>query len=135
MGSEAHWLPDRWRTVWASDIHLGTRASADVEVAHALDLMPCDCLQLPGDTIDLWKLWRSWFPYWPHSHYEFFRVVQRKIDEGAEVVIFRGNHDDDLRALIGREVGVMDLLGSRLQGSATARRALAPRTRQGVAPV
>src|SRR6516162_1900562 len=98
-------LPSRWRTVWASDLHLGARDSADREFAAALNLLACDTLHLVGDTLDFWKLRRSWWVHWPRSHNTVLRAIKRKIDEGTEVVAFRGNHDEELRDLCGKEVG------------------------------
>jgi len=115
-------LPGRWRVVRISDIHLGARASADWEAAAAIDSLDCDILEDVGDGWDWWKLRRSLLPYWPWSHWGFVEAIQRKIDQGSEVVEFGGNHNDEVRALIGQEIGVMDLVDMSFEAAGWAGR-------------
>src|SRR5438105_14157941 len=51
------------RTLWISDVHLGTR---DCKADYLLDLLAhteCKQIYLVGDIIDFWRLQSSW--YWP----------------------------------------------------------------------
>ena len=62
-----------FRTIWLSDVHLGTR---DCRVNLLLDFLRsthCDTLYLVGDIVDLESL-RSAF-FWPTSHTEVLRVL------------------------------------------------------------
>ena len=50
-----------YRTVFVSDVHLGTRDCRADLLAEFLHNMTCQRLYLVGDIIDGWKLKRSWF--------------------------------------------------------------------------
>lgn len=85
--------------VWLSDVHLGSRACRVQLLLDFLQSTHCDTLYLVGDIIDIESL-RSSF-YWPTSHTEVLRVLLKKSQEGTRVVYVPGNHDDDMRALVG----------------------------------
>ena len=62
-----------FRSVWISDVHLGTR---DAQVAYLLDFLrhvKCDYLYLVGDIIDIWKVKSGW--YWPALNNELIRDI------------------------------------------------------------
>ena len=54
------------RTVWISDLHLGTPGCQAEALLEFLREVECDTLYLVGDIIDGWQLRRSW--YWPQAH-------------------------------------------------------------------
>ena len=56
----------RVRTVWISDLHLGTPGCQAVALLDFLKRTECDTLFLVGDIIDGWQLRRQW--YWPQTH-------------------------------------------------------------------
>lgn len=87
------------RTVWVSDIHLGTRGSQAGALARFLRQTACETLYLVGDVFDGWQLRRSW--YWPESHDALVREVLRKARSGTRVVFIPGNHDAFARAFVG----------------------------------
>jgi UDP-2,3-diacylglucosamine pyrophosphatase LpxH len=88
-----------YNTIWLSDVHLGSRACRVQLLLDFLRRTRCDTLYLVGDIIDLENLRRSFF--WPTSHTEVLRELLRKAQSGTRVVYVPGNHDDDMRALIG----------------------------------
>ena len=53
----------RYRTIWVSDIHLGTRGCNAQMLIDFLDSTDSETMYLVGDIIDGWRLRRSW--YWP----------------------------------------------------------------------
>jgi UDP-2,3-diacylglucosamine pyrophosphatase LpxH len=111
-----------FRTVWLSDIHLGSR---DCRVGLLLDFLArthCDTLYLVGDIIDLKRLRRSFC--WPASHTEVLRLVLKKSRNGTRVVYIPGNHDDDLRALAGVRFGNIDVALRDVHITATGRKLL-----------
>ncbi|MCC5862783.1 MAG: UDP-2,3-diacylglucosamine diphosphatase [Gammaproteobacteria bacterium] len=61
----------RYRTVFVSDIHLGSSACAADLLLDFLGTVDCETLYLVGDIIDVWSLKKQF--YWPASHNE---VVQ-----------------------------------------------------------
>ena len=54
------------RTVWISDLHLGTPGCQAEALLEFLRDVECDTLYLVGDISDGWQLRRSW--YWPQAH-------------------------------------------------------------------
>jgi UDP-2,3-diacylglucosamine pyrophosphatase LpxH len=85
----------RLRTIWISDIHLGTRGCKAEALLDFLVHNDCDVLYLVGDIIDGWRLSRAW--YWPSSHSEVINEVLRKAQTGTRVIYVPGNHDEVLR--------------------------------------
>ncbi len=93
----------QYRTIWLSDIHLGTRGC---KADFLLDFLRChesETLYLVGDIIDGWRLRRSW--YWAQSHNDVVQKILRKARKGTRVVYIPGNHDEWLRDYTGLEVG------------------------------
>jgi UDP-2,3-diacylglucosamine pyrophosphatase LpxH len=66
-------VPDRYRTIWISDLHLGTRSANADAVLDFLDTHAADRYYLVGDIVDGWALRRSW--YWPPSHSELLKLL------------------------------------------------------------
>ncbi len=80
-----------YRSVFISDVHLGTR---DCRVELLLDFLretECETLYLVGDILDFWQLKRSWF--WPEAHSTVIQKILRKSRHGTKVVYVEGNHD------------------------------------------
>jgi UDP-2,3-diacylglucosamine pyrophosphatase LpxH len=111
-----------FKTIWLSDVHLGTRACRVQLLLEFLRRTRCETLYLLGDIIDLESLRRSFF--WPTSHTEVLRVLLQKSQEGTRVVYIPGNHDDDMRALIGTRIGGVEVLGRCVHTTAASRRLL-----------
>jgi len=111
-----------FKTVWVSDVHLGSRACRVQLLLDFLRQTRCETLYLVGDIIDLESLRESFF--WPTAHTEVLRVLLKKSQEGTRVVYIPGNHDDDMRALIGTRVGNVEVLGRTIHTTAAGKRLL-----------
>ncbi|HET7925778.1 MAG TPA: UDP-2,3-diacylglucosamine diphosphatase [Rhodanobacteraceae bacterium] len=111
-----------FKTVWVSDVHLGSRACRVQLLLDFLRQTRCDTLYLVGDIIDLESLRESFF--WPTTHTEVLRVLLKKSQEGTRVVYIPGNHDDDMRALIGTRIGNVEVLGRTIHTTAAGKRLL-----------
>ena len=110
------------RTVWLSDVHLG---SPRCRVNLLLDFLRhtrCEQLYLVGDIIDLESLRRSF--YWPASHTEVLRLLLKKSQEGTRIVYIPGNHDHDLRALVGMQFGNIEIAREAIHTTRDGRRLL-----------
>lgn len=97
-----------YRTIWLSDIHLGTR---DCKAEYLLDFLKhtqSDKLYLVGDIIDGWRLRRGW--HWPETHSTVMQKILRKSRKGTEVVFIPGNHDEFLRQYVTMDFGGIKLL-------------------------
>ena len=85
----------RVRTVFLSDIHLGTRACQSNRLLQFLRDYEFDTLYLVGDIIDFWALKRG--IYWPPEHNTVIQKILRAARHGARVIYIPGNHDEALR--------------------------------------
>ncbi|MDL2339474.1 MAG: UDP-2,3-diacylglucosamine diphosphatase, partial [Pseudomonadota bacterium] len=69
--------PDRhYRSVWISDLHLGTPGCQAAALLDFLKRVESEHLFLVGDIIDGWQLRRSW--YWPQAHNDVVQKLLRK---------------------------------------------------------
>ncbi|PSQ95282.1 MAG: UDP-2,3-diacylglucosamine diphosphatase [Bacteroidetes bacterium SW_9_63_38] len=114
-------MPDQYRTIWISDLHLGTRAAKVEGLLHFLDRHEADHYYLVGDIVDGWALQRSW--YWPSSHNE---VLQALLDraQDAEITYIPGNHDEAARQFPGLELGDITIQEQAVHTTTDGRRLL-----------
>jgi hypothetical protein len=66
--------PARHRTIFLSDIHLGTRGCQAELLLDFLKKNECENLYLVGDIVDGWRLKRWW--YWPQAHNDVVQNCQ-----------------------------------------------------------
>ena len=69
-----------FKTVWVSDVHLGTKGSRAKEFLEFLKTIECEKIFLVGDIVDGWQLSKRW--YWPQTHND---VVQKILEKQREV--------------------------------------------------
>ena len=112
----------RYRTVWISDIHLGTRGCQAEPLLDFLRSVECDTLYLVGDVIDFWRMRRA--RYWPQSHNDVVQKLLRKARKGTRVILTPGNHDDMLRGYVDHEFGRILVVGDAIHETADGRRLL-----------
>jgi UDP-2,3-diacylglucosamine pyrophosphatase LpxH len=84
-----------YRTVWISDIHLGTPGCQATALLDFLRKVDCDTMYLVGDIIDAWQLKRKW--YWPQEHNDVVQKILRKARKGTRIIYVPGNHDEFAR--------------------------------------
>ena len=112
----------RYRSVWISDIHLGTRGCNAEMLVSFLRSIETDTLYRVGDIIDGWRLKKGWF--WPDAHNEVLRRVLKKAHRGTRVVFVCGNHDEMLRPYAGLSFGGVELVLETIHTTADGRRLL-----------
>ncbi len=110
------------RTVWISDVHLGTRGCNAALLLDFLASIECETLYLVGDIVDGWRLRKGW--YWPDEHNEVVRRVLKMAHRGTRVVLIAGNHDEMLRPYAGMEFGGVELALDAIHTTADGRRLL-----------
>jgi UDP-2,3-diacylglucosamine pyrophosphatase LpxH len=93
----------RYRTIWLSDTHLGTRGCRAQALLDFLDAHECDYLYLVGDIIDFWRLRRA--PHWTQLHSDVIRTVLTKARAGTVVTLVPGNHAEYLRRFCDLQLG------------------------------
>lgn len=89
----------RVRTVFLSDIHLGTRACQADRLLEFLREHPSERLFLIGDIIDFWSMSRG--IHWSAAQNTVVQKVLRRARHGETVVFIPGNHDEALREYCG----------------------------------
>ncbi len=97
----------RVRTVWISDVHLGTPGCQASALLEFLKQVECDTLYLVGDIIDGWQLRRNW--YWPQAHNDVVQKLLRKARKGTRVIYVPGNHDEFARHFLDHAFGGIEL--------------------------
>jgi UDP-2,3-diacylglucosamine pyrophosphatase LpxH len=112
----------RYRSVFISDVHLGTRGCQAELLLDFIRHMECDTLYLVGDIVDGWRLKRSW--YWHQTHNDVVQKVLRKARKGTRVVYVPGNHDEFLRDYCGTHFGGVEVAESAYHEAADGRRYL-----------
>ncbi len=96
------------RTVFLSDIHLGTPDSKADEVVEFLKHIRCRKLVLNGDIIDGWALKRG--ARWTSGHSRVIRKIIKMTErDKTEVVYLRGNHDEILERFLPMSFGRIHL--------------------------
>ena len=114
--------PRHMRTLFLSDIHLGTRGSQAELLLDFLKWHDAETIYLVGDIIDGWRLKKSW--YWPQAHNDVVQKLLRKGRKGARLVYIPGNHDEFLRDYLGLQLGGVELVDRVIHETADGKRLL-----------
>jgi UDP-2,3-diacylglucosamine pyrophosphatase LpxH len=114
----------RYRSIFISDVHLGTRGCRADFLADFLNQVSCEQLYLVGDIIDGWRLRKSW--YWDAHHDQVLRLILRHARAGTEVTYIPGNHDEMFRDWLplGLEIANIRLRKEAVHVTADQRRLL-----------
>jgi UDP-2,3-diacylglucosamine pyrophosphatase LpxH len=111
-----------FRTVFLSDVHLGTRGCQAELLLDFLKFTDAERYYLIGDIVDGWRLKRSW--YWPQSHNDVIQKLLRKARKGAAVIYVPGNHDEVFRDYCGTHFGGIEVRRDAMHRTADGRRLL-----------
>ena len=112
----------RYRTIWISDVHLGTKACKAELLLEFLRLNESETLYLVGDIVDGWRLKRQW--YWPQDHNDVVQKLLRKARKGTKVYYLPGNHDEGARQFVGLNFGGVEVREEMVHVTADGRRLL-----------
>ncbi|MBL8345195.1 MAG: UDP-2,3-diacylglucosamine diphosphatase [Rubrivivax sp.] len=110
----------RVRTVFISDLHLGTAGCQAGALLDFLREVECETIYLVGDIVDGWQLRRTW--YWPQSHNDVVQKLMRKARKGTRVVFVPGNHDEFARRYVAHNFGGIDVVEDAMHVTADGRR-------------
>lgn len=112
-----------FRTIFISDVHLGTEDAKVLEVIEFLKHTRCEKLVLNGDIIDGWALRRG--ARWRKRHSRFIRTVLKKMEKDeTEVIYLRGNHDDILDRFLPLAFGRMQFVKEHIHHGVDGKRFL-----------
>lgn len=111
------------RSIFLSDIHLGTKAC---QASHLLDFLKeytSEHVFLLGDIVDLWAMKRGGV-YWSPAQNTFVQKMLRRSRHGEKVIFIPGNHDEALREYVGSTFGDVKVLHEHIHTAADGRRYL-----------
>lgn len=109
-----------FRTIWISDVHLGTRGCQASYLLDFLRTHESETLYLVGDILDGWHLRKGW--YWPQTHNDVVQKILRKGRKGTRVIFIPGNHDESVRQFIGLEFGEIEVREDAIHTLANGKR-------------
>ena len=110
------------RSVFISDLHLGTRACQADRLIDFLREHPSEYLYLIGDVIDFWAMSRS--IQWSPAHNTVVQKILRRARHGNHVMLIPGNHDEALREYAGVSFGNIAVESNWTHHAADGRRYL-----------
>lgn len=111
-----------YRSVFISDVHLGTRGCRADDLAAFLKRINCERLYLVGDIIDMWQLKQRWF--WTPEHNNVIRQILRLSKNGTTVYYIPGNHDESARQYKKMKFGGVRIVLKAVHETADGRRLL-----------
>ncbi len=114
--------PRRVRTLFISDVHLGTKGAQAELLLDFLRHHDADTIFLVGDIIDGWKLKNGW--YFPQSHNNVVQKLLRKTRKGARVIYIPGNHDEFFRDFLGLTFGGVEVYDNFIHEAADGKKYL-----------
>ncbi|MCL6249921.1 UDP-2,3-diacylglucosamine diphosphatase [Altererythrobacter sp. KTW20L] len=110
----------KFRTVWISDVHLGTKGCNAGLLIDFLDSVDSETMYLVGDIIDGWRLKKKF--YWPASHNDIVRRILKRAKRGTRIVYIPGNHDEMFRQFTGLNFGGVEIRRAAFHDTADGRR-------------
>lgn len=110
------------RSLFLSDIHLGTRACQADQLLDFLREYSADNTFLIGDIVDFWAMSRS--IHWTPAQNTVVQKLLRRARHGERVVFIPGNHDEALRNYCGIVFGDIEVVDELVHETADGRRYL-----------
>jgi UDP-2,3-diacylglucosamine pyrophosphatase LpxH len=114
--------PRHFRTLFVSDVHLGSRGCQAALLLDFLRYHDAESIYLVGDIVDGWRLKRAW--YWPQEHNDVVQKLLRKGRKGSRIIYIPGNHDEFLRDYVGTHFGGVEVIDRALHETADGRKFL-----------
>jgi UDP-2,3-diacylglucosamine pyrophosphatase LpxH len=110
----------KFRTIWISDVHLGTKGCNAELLIDFLDSTDSETMYLVGDIIDGWRLKKKF--YWPSSHNDIVWRILKRARRGTRIVYIPGNHDEMFRQFTGLSFGGVEIRRAAFHDTADGRR-------------
>ena len=111
-----------YRTIFISDIHLGTRGCQAELLLDFLAQHDAETFYLVGDIVDGWRLRRAW--RWPQAHNDVVQALLGKAQDGARIFFIPGNHDAMMRSYLGTHFGGVEVVAQAEHVTAGGKRFL-----------
>ena len=97
-------MPQQVRSIFLSDLHLGTAACQAERLLDLLRGYDCQYLFLVGDILDLWSMRRRGV-HWSEAQNTVVQKVLKRARHDVQVVFVPGNHDEAAREHAGTLFG------------------------------
>ncbi len=112
----------KYRTIFISDLHLGSKGCQSSMLLDFLRNTRSDNLYLVGDIIDGWRLKNKW--YWPQEHNDVVQKILRKARHGTKVYYVSGNHDELVRKFVPINLGEVNIVNEAIHITADNKKLL-----------
>lgn len=112
----------RVRSIFLSDIHLGTRGCQAERLLDFLREHEAEYVFLVGDIIDFWSMNRG--IHWTPAQNTVVQKVLRRARHGEQVFLIPGNHDEALREYDSTAFGDIQVVNEYIHTLADGRRFL-----------
>ena len=110
------------RSVWISDVHLGSVHCKAEQLLELLNRIECQHLYLVGDMIDVWAMSKR--VHWPESHSKVIRKLIEISHGATQVSYIPGNHDAIFREFCGGTFENIGVCESMIHESTQGKRML-----------
>ncbi|MEL7189204.1 MAG: UDP-2,3-diacylglucosamine diphosphatase [Pseudomonadota bacterium] len=110
----------KYRTIWISDIHLGTKGCNADMLIDFLDRTDSETMYLVGDIVDGWRLKKKFF--WPQAHNDVVWRILKRAKRGTRIIYIPGNHDEMFRQFSGLNFGGIEIRRAAFHDTADGRR-------------
>jgi len=110
------------RSIFLSDIHLGTRACQAEPLLDFLREYAAEQTFLIGDIVDFWAMSRG--IHWSAAQNTVVQKLLRRARHGERIIYIPGNHDEALRDYGGTVFGDIEVAAEWLHETAAGRRLL-----------
>jgi UDP-2,3-diacylglucosamine pyrophosphatase LpxH len=97
---------ERCRTIFISDLHLGTRAFCPEPLLDFLNTHEANTIYLVGDIVD------TWYPMgrrWKVNDHAVIQKLLEKSRNGCQLIMIPGNHDALFRLFDGADIGQIEI--------------------------
>ena len=113
----------RVRSIFLSDIHLGTPACQAAALLEFLRAYDSEFLFLVGDIVDFWAIHRRGV-YWSTDQNTVVQKILKRARHEVTVIFVPGNHDEALREHVGTSFGNIHVVRDHVHVAADGRRYL-----------
>jgi len=110
------------RSIWISDVHLGTKHAQVTALLAFLRVNECQHLYIVGDLIDGWELKHKWF--WREEYNLLIQKLLRKSRKQTRITYITGNHDEFVEEFLGLRFGNVTLARQAIHTGVDGRRYL-----------
>jgi len=115
-------MKKKYRAVFVSDIHLGTKISQSRHLLNFLKTIETEKLYLLGDIVDISAMKHRF--YWDGDHNALIRRIFKLVKHDVKIVYIPGNHDRELRWLSGLDFAGISIRKEEVYQTAAGKKLL-----------